>query len=763
MKWNYKSIPLWFLLQLYGAVFCTAQNKNAPDGLLTNLLSKPELSVLTTSVPKFSWIVPGLEENDFQTAYQIFVASSPDLLDKEQPDLWNSGKVMSGNSIHIRYAGTPLQSESSYYWKVVTWNKNGKKSNASSVQKFNIGDLERPKNWPGESRWVQLKNTDGSTIWTFEDRHPISYHASYPVDAHRKENGTWFVDFKKAAFSNVSLTIRWNPRPGEKKDTLISIRIGEKSIGDSIDAKPGGGVIYNVFPLKIKEGISKYHIELPRFKPRYPHSQELPAHMEEVIPFRYCEIVAKDLDLSLISAEQMRLYTEFDEYASNFTSSNPLLNDIYNLCRYSVMANTFNGDYASSQRERMMYEADTYIHQMGHYATDREFATARYSLENMIYYATWPTEWISHSIMMVWMDYLHTGDIDVILKNYKDIRPKLMIALTMPNGLISTRTGLVTEEFCKSIFREKNAPIKDIVDWPHGSMSGLKGGETDDYQFEDYNTVVNAFHYHTLVLMEKMARAIGEKKDAESYAKRYKAFYKKFQEYFFDKERGIYVDGIGTQHASLHANLYPLTFGLVPEAQKERVLQYIKTKDMACGVYSANYLLEGLYDAGEADYAMSLLISESDRSWYNMIRVGATMTTEAWDNKYKNNNGWSHAWSSSPVHILPRKVMGIEPVEPGFKHIRIKPQPSGLSWAETKLPTIMGPVSAKFKASPREFELTVSYPTNVSADIYLPISGEVKKYTLLHNGEVFKKAKIESGYVVVKEIGSGNHIFNIRY
>ncbi len=763
MKLNYRSIQVWLLLQLCGSFLMMAQNKTAPDGLLTNLLSKPELSALTTAEPKFSWIVPDLEDNDYQTAYQIFVASSPELLDKNQPDLWNSGKVMSENSIHIRYAGTPLHSNSSYYWKVVTWNKSGKKSDASSVRKINVGDVERPKNWPGESRWVQVKKPDGTVIWTFEDRHPISYHAAYPVDSHRKENGTWFIDFKKAAFANVALTLRWNPSPGEKRDTLITVRIGEKSIGDSIDAKPGGGVIYNTFPLRIKEGISKYNIELPRFKPHYPHSQELPAHMVEVIPFRFCEVVGKDLDLSLISAEQMGLYAQFNEYASSFSSSDTLLNNVYNLCHYSVIANTFNGDYAASQRERMMYEADAYIHQMGHYAVDREFATARYSLENMIYHATWPTEWISHSVMMVWMDYLHTGDIDVIRKNYKDIQPKLMIALTMPNGLISTRTGLVTEEFCKSIFREKNAPIKDIVDWPWGSMSGLKGGETDDYQFEDYNTVVNAFHYHTLVLMEKMARVIGQKEDAESYSKRAKAFYKKFQEYFFDKERGIYVDGVGTKHASLHANLYPLTFGLVPESQKESVLKYIKTKDMACGVYSANYLLEGLYDAGESDYAMSLLISKSDRSWYNMIRVGATMTTEAWDNKYKSNNGWSHAWSSSPAHIIPRKVMGVEPVEPGFKHIRIKPHPSTLSWAETKLPTIMGTISAKFTVSPGEFKLVASYPANVQADIYLPISKDVKKYTLLHNGEVVKKSKIEQGYVVITSVGSGTHAFELKY
>lgn len=750
-------------LFLFSCTALFAQKETAPYGLLTDLLSKPELSVLTTDLPKFSWVVPCTDENDFQTAYQLFVASDTALLKQEQPDLWNSGKIVSNQSLHIRYAGKKLQPGTSYYWSVKTWNRNGEVSGTSEIQKFNLGDVNRTKSWPGESRWVQVTRPDGSGLWTFEDRHPITYHPAYPVDAHRKENGTWFVDFKQAAFANVALTLKWNARPEERKDTLIMIRIGEKSRNDSIDKKPGGGVIYREYPLRIKAGVARYNIEIPRYKPLYPHSQAMPEHMVEVIPFRYCEVVGKGLDLSLVSAEQMRLYTQYDEYASSFVSSNPVLNDIYNLCRYSVKANTFNGDYAASQRERMMYEADAYIHQLGHYATDREFMTARYSLENMIYHATWPTEWISHSIMMVWMDYLHTGDIDVIKKNYKEIQPKLMMALTMPNGLISTRTGLVTEEFCRSIHYKGNA-LKDIVDWPWGSMStALKGGETDDYQFEDYNTVVNAFHYHTLLLMEKMARAIGEKGDAQVYAKRKKDFYKKFQQAFFDEKRGVYVDGIGTEHASLHANLYPLAFGLVPEKQKASVLEYIKTKDMACGVYSANYLLEGLFDAGEADYAMKLLTSESDRSWYNMLRVGATMTTEAWDNKYKSNNGWSHAWSSSPAHILPRKVMGIEPVEPGFRRISIRPRPAGLSWAEAKLPTIRGAVISKFTVSPDMFNLSVSIPANMLADVYLPLPGETKDYRLLCDGAPVKKAKVENGYIRIPDIASGRHTFELSY
>ncbi|MFC7523720.1 alpha-L-rhamnosidase C-terminal domain-containing protein [Parapedobacter sp. GCM10030251] len=738
----------------------TADTIVAPTGLMTNLLTKPEKAVITTLVPTFSWIVPQKEDNDRQTAYQLLVASSPVALERSNPDVWDSGKIESRNALHVAYAGHPLKPHTTYYWKVRIWNKSGEPSAYSEVQQFHIGDALREKQWPGESRWVRLDTAQGKEMWTFEDRPPIQYHPAYPVHVSRKQNGTWFMAFERAGFANVALTLSWKAAPDDRTDTTLMVRIGEKSAGDSIDTKPGGGVIYEEYPLSIKAGTHTYYLDIPRFKARYPHSQVMPEHMMEVIPFRFLEIAGSGLDLSVVSAEQLSLHVPYDEYASYFVSSDTLLNRVYDLCRYSIIANTFNGDYAASQRERMMYEADAYIHQMGHYAVDREFATARYSLENMIYHATWPTEWISHSIMMVWMDFLHTGDTSVIRKNYDAIRPKLMTDLTMPNGLISTTTGLVTDEFRKSIFFN-GEKLTDIVDWPQRSPALPEGGETDGYVFTDYNTVVNAFHYHTLKLMEKMARIAGKKKEAEQLRKRHEKLFTIFQRQFFDRGRGIYTDGIGTDHASLHANLYPLVFGLVPEREKPRVLDYVKTKGMACGVYSANYLLEGLFDAGEAEYALSLLTSKSDRSWYNMLRVGATMTTEAWDNKYKNNNGWSHAWSASPAHILPRKLMGITPSAPGFRQVTIKPQPSGLAWAKAKLPTISGPVEVGFDCRQSDFMLTVSLPANVTADVYLPLPENAKNFTVSQNGKVTSEAEKAGNYVLVKNVGAGKHEFRL--
>jgi hypothetical protein len=393
---------------------------------------------------------------------------------------------------------------------------------------------------------------------------------------------------------------------------------------------------------------------------------------------------------------------------------------------------------------------------MGHYSIDREFAIARYSTENLIYHATWPTEWISHSIFMAYADYLHTGNTDLISNYYDDLKAKTMMALETEKGLISTQTGLQTKEFLKSI-HYNGGGLKDIVDWPHGNMSTIPGGETDNYDFKTYNTVVNAFYYKSLVYMTEIAKVLGKTDDMNILSTKAQNAKNAFNIQFFNKETGIYVDGIDSKHSSLHANMYALAFGLVPVEHQKSVIEFIKSRRMACGVYSSHYLLEAMFDYGQAEYAMSLITDTADRSWLNMIRVGATMTTEAWDNKYKVNNGWSHAWSAAPVHILPRKLLGIEPAEAGFGKINIRPQPAGILQAEAKIPSIRGEIEAAYTMiHGKSFGLNVTLPANTVTTVYVPVV--TPHFTLIHNGKKVKYT-IENGYAVVRNVGSGMHKF----
>src|ERR1700735_5105731 len=92
--------------------------KNAPAGVLCDLLPHPELSEITDKTPDFGWIVNAGVKEDYQTAYHVQVATSQSLLREDHADLWNTGKVTSSQSINIRYNGTSLQPHKRYYWRV---------------------------------------------------------------------------------------------------------------------------------------------------------------------------------------------------------------------------------------------------------------------------------------------------------------------------------------------------------------------------------------------------------------------------------------------------------------------------------------------------------------------------------------------------------------------------------------------------------------------------------------------------------------------
>jgi hypothetical protein len=748
-----KYVLFFFLCAIAGL---SRAQKSQPEGLMVNLLPFPEMSVITDSAPVFSWIVN--RSLDLQTAYHLQIASSPEKLTSDNPDVWNTKKVISNQSINVQYNGPALEPGRSYYWRVSNWGKTGKKSLWSDIQKFNIGKFDTTRSWPGQSKWIEVANISGEKMWSFEDREPVTFHNIQPHRVTSLKNGNTLYDFNKDAFAYLSFDISYKPENASTGNDSLAISIGERIIGDSIDQKPGGSIIYKQYQMWLKPGTHDYVLAIPRFKPEYPHSQVMPLQMPEVIPFRYCEI-ENQTGVTVNNISQQALHVLYDSMASSFESSDERLNAIYEMCKYSTIANTFNGDYANSERERMMYEADCYIQQLCHYAIDRKFATARYSAENLIYHATWPTEWIFTSVFMAWADYLHTGNKEFIQKYYKDLKAKTLMGLETPEGLVSTRTGLQTKSFLESIHFNGDK-IKDIVDWPDGQQGIYPSGETDHYEFKAYNTVVNAYYYRSLLLMAKMAEAIDSTTDANYFTQKAQKLRKIFNDSFFNSKTKIYVDGIGSEHSSLHANMFPLAFGLVPEREKESVVNFIKSKWMACGVYGVNYLMQALYNSGEGQYAMDLMTNNSDRGWLNMIRVGATMTTEAWDQKYMPDYySWNHAWSASPAYIIPTYMMGIQPGEPGFGKIIIKPQAGNLRWAKMKLPTIRGTVFTEIEQEPGDFfKLKIDIPANTTAQVYLPRFSQNLKVEM--DGSKVSQADGNDDWMIYT-CNSGKHDFKV--
>jgi len=90
---------------------------------------------------------------DHQTAYEILVASSPTVLAQDQGDLWDSGDIVSSQSVLISYAGQPLTSGEVCYWKVRIWDAQGNPSDWSPAAMWSIG-LLNTSDW--SASWIGM-------------------------------------------------------------------------------------------------------------------------------------------------------------------------------------------------------------------------------------------------------------------------------------------------------------------------------------------------------------------------------------------------------------------------------------------------------------------------------------------------------------------------------------------------------------------------------------------------------------------------------
>ncbi len=105
------------------------------------------------TLPRLSWQMQSGRRGDHQTAYQILVASSDDVLRQDKGDLWNSGRIEGPESVHIEYGGAALVSRQACFWKVRTWNGTGEMSGFSPSARWEMGLLNRD-DW--KASWISF-------------------------------------------------------------------------------------------------------------------------------------------------------------------------------------------------------------------------------------------------------------------------------------------------------------------------------------------------------------------------------------------------------------------------------------------------------------------------------------------------------------------------------------------------------------------------------------------------------------------------------
>ncbi|MGB2312888.1 MAG: alpha-L-rhamnosidase C-terminal domain-containing protein [Flavobacteriaceae bacterium] len=722
------------------------QSFSLHDDVLTK--GRYEVAKVQSEKPLFNWILD--DRSQKTVAYQVLVSSNREVLKQSIGDLWDSGKVNTPKSSSL-YGGKPLQKNKVYYWKVRYWENEDHSSSYSKPQAFVF---------------------DPNTSIEKFSQEPLVASDEFP-EVIKKTDGSYFLDFKKAAFAKLKIELN----SSIEDSILISVGEMKQKESLSIDAQAGRNIRYHQSHLKLKPGTHWYEIPWPENPKRASNRFmiQMPDYIGEVYPFRFVEVKGYKGMLKAPQVVRTMINYTFDESASSFDSSDEVLNQIWDFCKYSMKATSFCGYYVDGDRERIPYEADAFINQLSHYAVDAEYGIARGSMKHLLFNPTWPTEWTLYNILMAWYDYLYTGDNRFILKYYDELKIKTLMDLSDETGLISTLTGKQTDDFFNKLHKNhwgKNNNLRDIVDWPQaqppGGYDNLKHftgtekehpGENDGYVYQTYNAVVNALYYGALKIMEKIAFDLNQKEDLILFQTQSQKLKRAYLETFQDKTNGLINDGEDTDHKSQHANMFALTFGLIPEKDLENVVTYVAQKNMSCSVYGSQILLEGLFDYGGAEHAIGLMSAKTERSWYNMIRYGSTITMEAWDKRYKPNLDLNHAWGGAPANIIVRKMMGVAPLTPGAQYIKIHPKIGTLQFASLKTSFITGTVHVECRQTDYTYNMKVNLPGGVRGDLLIPALKGDKK--LFINGKPTQN-KSEKGYFHLKNFPAGKTSFEVK-
>ena len=125
------------------------------QNLLIDNLSNP--IGIGNAKPQFSWQMTSPSRNVLQIAYEIKVGSDLPALKKGKSLEWNSGKILSDQSVRVNYSGVPLHSGNKYFWQVRIWDNNGKASEWSAPAFFQMA-LLNTSDW--KAKWIEPGFTD---------------------------------------------------------------------------------------------------------------------------------------------------------------------------------------------------------------------------------------------------------------------------------------------------------------------------------------------------------------------------------------------------------------------------------------------------------------------------------------------------------------------------------------------------------------------------------------------------------------------------
>ncbi len=206
--------------------------------------------------------------------------------------------------------------------------------------------------------------------------------------------------------------------------------------------------------------------------------------------------------------------------------------------------------------------------------------------------------------------------------------------------------------------------------------------------------------------MADMSRAAGA--PWEAYQEKYNALEKQIQSYYWDEEKGAYIDSFtsGRRKVTRHANIFAILFEIADGEKQRSIVENVLDNPEIPRIttpYFQFYELEALCRLGRLGQVMDRIRNY----WGGMLKRGAVTVWEEFDpdapveeqyDMYGDRFGKSlcHAWGASPIYLLGRYFMGIRPLCPGGREFLVEPHPEYFDRLDCRFPVGEGLVQIRW-------------------------------------------------------------------
>jgi hypothetical protein len=224
-------------------------------------------------------------------------------------------------------------------------------------------------------------------------------------------------------------------------------------------------------------------------------------------------------------------------------------------------------------------------------------------------------------------------------------------------------------------------------------------------------TVLNMFYFMALEYAARIYELLGEGDLSVRCRVRKEALRRAVNSLLYDKEKGIYFEGLNTavpadqlnawqpqnvekRYYLKHSNILAAYTGICDADTARELIEKVMSEEIAGDVqpYFLHYLLEAVYAHGLREkYTLPLIARWSPA--IEKCDKGLVEGFYAPEPTYSFDH--SHAWGGTPAYALPLALTGIELLEPGYKKIRFDPSLLGLTQAEVQIPTPYGMITVR--------------------------------------------------------------------